>query len=696
MKGCKAVTKFVFKKPCRLVCKRITALSFATALLFSSVSVGVLVPETEVKAIAGVDDTAVLAEFLKIIIALASSAGGVSNDEMFTSADAAGITSWEDARGYIHGSFSGDPNFRSLFDFDDGRMIQVECMMAASVLMGGYVFSQKYLNKLWAQYDPREDGWDPEKWSDLTEKEKVKIIYDTSDVLLNAGIIPVGPPGGGDDNDNEDDTDGEKSKSHYKEGGKLIDENGDLLVLDTGAVNAAFTTATFQTVYYLAKKLNYEEKKDQLMGEKTGVFNYSFQDWADNIGSYPARSDIVALKSADLIPSASSQFDLSIGFTSYFFDNGTWGNPNYVNYSNTRIFPCLYWADDVPFLGLTTDKGIWSAGSALGNYHRFPTSTGNDYAGISPLPSGFAKINLHDGFRWRNSWSDFNFSEFDYLLKNRKVLSGKDKYCTAPWLIDCGTETNFSRFSVLIQSGDYTLNDLLKCMKDGWKGDQKKTWKSVEDKGETAKKAMESDKGKKYKDTGKKYNKDGNKTEGEGVSFSSLVDGMHTPSDHDMESSVTSPQTGVDDLLGGQVTIPDPVRFPSSEDYPDGAFYIPNAQIPSSPDTPDATPTPAPTPTPEPEPGVVPAIPGTDSEIQWYERFPFCIPWDLYNGVSALKANTKVPRFDLPFEIKRLGVSEKVTVDFSEYEKLAILCRWFFRLLFGVGLAMISRSIIKG
>ena len=161
MKRCKAVTKFVVKKPYLWVCKRITALLFAMALLFSSVSAGVLVPHAEVKAIAGVDDLTLLTEFLKMVIALASAAGGISNSEMLVSADAAGITSWEDARGYVHGSFSGDANFRELFDFDTEKLIQMECLMAAGVVMGGYVFSQKYLKKLWAQYDPREDGWDP-------------------------------------------------------------------------------------------------------------------------------------------------------------------------------------------------------------------------------------------------------------------------------------------------------------------------------------------------------------------------------------------------------------------------------------------------------------------------------------------------------------------------------------------------------
>lgn len=691
MKRCKAVTRFVVKKSCRRVCKRITSLLLAATLLFSSVSTGVLVPQTEVKAIAGVDDLTLLTEFLKMVIALASAAGGISNSEMLVSADAAGITSWEDARGYVHGSFSGDPNFQQLFDFDTEKLIQMECLMAAGVAMGGYVFSQKYLKKLWAQYDPREDGWDPEKWSDLTEKEKVKIIYDVSDVMVNAGIIPVGPPDGGDDDDKDEDPDGSNYKKHYKEGGKLIDEEGNLLVLESGAVNAAFTTATFQTVYYLAKKLNREEKKNQFIGEESGVFNYHFQDWAVQLPNSFSQVDVFSVYSSSLSSYPSAAF----GFAPTFLGkNDVRPNPNFDKFSVSHVYPCLFWKDGKPHLGMTTDKGFWSCPYAMKLKVKNSSSSSGNYVYFSPRTGEkFQEIDLHN---IPNMPTDFNYNEFDHLIRNRDVLISEDRNCVAPWLIDCETEPNFKKFTELVQSGDYTLNQLLECMRDGWKGLPKKSWQSVEDKGETAKKVINSDKGKKYKETGKKYSADGTKTEGEGVSFSSLVDGMTAP-EHDMEGSLTSPKTGADDLLGDQVTLPEPVKFPSSEDYPDGAFFIPNAEIPPSPpDKPDPTPTPTPEPTPTPAPGAAPVLPGTDSDLQWYERFPFCIPWDLYNGVSALQAKTKIPKWDIPFEIKRLNIKEKITIDLTPYEKLAAICRWFFRILFATGLVLISRHIIKG
>ena len=83
-------------------------------------------------------------------------------------------------------------------------------------------------------------------------------------------------------------------------------------------------------------------------------------------------------------------------------------------------------------------------------------------------------------------------------------------------------------------------------------------------------------------------------------------------------------------------------------------------------------------------------------EYQWYERFPFCIPWDIYDGVSMLNAKTKEPIFDMPFKIERLGIDEVIHVDLTDYDVLGVICRWFLRLMYILGLAILSRNIIRG
>lgn len=63
-------------------------------------------------------------------------------------------------------------------------------------------------------------------------------------------------------------------------------------------------------------------------------------------------------------------------------------------------------------------------------------------------------------------------------------------------------------------------------------------------------------------------------------------------------------------------------------------------------------------------------------------RFPFSIPWDLSRSVELLSAPAQVPVFEVDFMApisKRVGGwkgSTKITLDFSEFETLAALCRW--------------------
>ena len=66
--------------------------------------------------------------------------------------------------------------------------------------------------------------------------------------------------------------------------------------------------------------------------------------------------------------------------------------------------------------------------------------------------------------------------------------------------------------------------------------------------------------------------------------------------------------------------------------------------------------------------------------------------------VTVIGAEKKAPKWELPFVIKNksVNIDEKVTIDFSKYETLANICRWFFRLMFIAGLVVLTRFIIKG
>lgn len=73
------------------------------------------------------------------------------------------------------------------------------------------------------------------------------------------------------------------------------------------------------------------------------------------------------------------------------------------------------------------------------------------------------------------------------------------------------------------------------------------------------------------------------------------------------------------------------------------------------------------------------------------DKFPFCIPYDLYRAVKSLSTTgRKAPSFEVNF----LGTVE--TIDLSQFEGVAAVLRWGFLVAFNVGLIMVTRKLIKG
>jgi Periplasmic protein TonB, links inner and outer membranes len=725
------------KKFMRYVGKRGIAFLCIIAVLFSLVSVGIFTSEEkEVKAVAGVDDMVYMALW-ELTTILGSMAAGADRSEVVTPREAAGITDLPSAENYVRG-MTEHRNFLKVFDFSGIKTGIDQCnylttLFAKFYLSASYVISNEWMGKLLDQYDHMTDGTS---------------AIDVSNALasVTATVLQF-PNQGDDDDDNNEDEDEEKVlDSKYTVDTPL----GSIKVLPPNVIPAIFGSLLFSGIYALSKGVKTDHYADQFDPAKEdegaiGVFHYSFQDWNSGCTSVYSGSSFIDLKSLDLIPSETREFSLSYRFTRNFFDGvSAYGNPEYINYSSSHVYPCLYWSDQNPHLGITTDKGLWDCPNGLGYYYDFPSSSsGNGYVNISPLSTaGYQTYDLMKEFPWSFT-GGFNKNELIYLLKNREILDGEEKKCTAPWLIDCGTEENFKRFSKLIQSGEYTLNELLECMADGWKGLKTSTWTGIKDKGATAKKVLESEKGDKYKVTGTKTKPDGTKDIVKGITVDSVLAGMSA-----QENPSGNAGVGCREFLGDPVRGDEPVIFPTPETNPE---LFPNPVPGTDPDpNPGVDPDPGinPNPTTKPDPGTdpdsttkpdpgtdpdsttnpnpgtdpdptvkpggggsggsgdgseddptigsKPMVPGSSSDIQWYERFPFCIPWDIYEGVSALKANTKVPKWRIPFEIKRFGIKEGVTIDLSEYKTLRTICNWFLRILFVLGLVMISRNIIKG
>lgn len=72
------------------------------------------------------------------------------------------------------------------------------------------------------------------------------------------------------------------------------------------------------------------------------------------------------------------------------------------------------------------------------------------------------------------------------------------------------------------------------------------------------------------------------------------------------------------------------------------------------------------------------------------DRFPFSLPWDIFAILNLLRADPVAPQFDLPV----FGSEESVHVDLSVWDSVAVVTRGGTTILFALGLALRSRSLL--
>ncbi len=90
-----------------------------------------------------------------------------------------------------------------------------------------------------------------------------------------------------------------------------------------------------------------------------------------------------------------------------------------------------------------------------------------------------------------------------------------------------------------------------------------------------------------------------------------------------------------------------------------------------------------------------PSIPGLSlPEILFKEKFPFCLPWDVYNVFANLVAEPEAPVFEIPMKWEFLDIDYTLIIDFSMFDEIAKISRFFSSLGFVVFLILISRKVI--
>jgi hypothetical protein len=78
------------------------------------------------------------------------------------------------------------------------------------------------------------------------------------------------------------------------------------------------------------------------------------------------------------------------------------------------------------------------------------------------------------------------------------------------------------------------------------------------------------------------------------------------------------------------------------------------------------------------------------------DRFPFCIPFDLINSFKSFSAEKVTPKLDVTFPSIYGSKPTGFKIDFTQFDKIVAILRYFILLIFIVNLIKLTRSLIRG
>lgn len=534
--------------------------------------------------------------------------------------------------------------FVDKFDWDVSKYQRFCSAIGSLWLQADYIVTKDFCNKIWSNL--------PTDGSSALKPEDIVLDKDGATILQF-------PNKNEDDNQDEDEDDKSNDLAEIYQ----IKDNSIASTVFTGI----FTTKAFDMIYKALLGANAAQMEENLTNSDTAVCDYSVSYWQD----CPA------------------------------FIQGLFVN----NYDNDRLSEFVYRISS--FGSISTDAFIYPLTYKVSN-----SSSSFYKLGFAISSSGILKVNARKSVVgvWGGSEKEYYFKNgestlFDMVPGIQTTINDIPYYISSLWngrtllygtapmiqgdnVIDVGTEENFKQFCEYVSTGKYTLAELLNLMERGWiieinKG--KKEWEGVKNRGKTAKETLEDpEKGKKYK------------TEKGNISLGSLADGVaqSTPAHGqplyeflgdptegtELEiipsidpSTGTAPEIGTDPApgTGGQgVIIISPWTNVEVNDTWWGSDYAPTND-PNSGTAADPVPSTSPgnnsdndsSNTENDKNPVTPGLNGSNSpddssNIQWYQRFPFSIPWDVYRVISFFSKPAVVPKWTVPFKIKRLGIED--------------------------------------
>lgn len=151
----------------------------------------------------------------------------------------------------------------------------------------------------------------------------------------------------------------------------------------------------------------------------------------------------------------------------------------------------------------------------------------------------------------------------------------------------------------------------------------------------------------------------------------------------------------------------DPENYPQIIEVP---IYVPSVtpvsfpnQVPGSDPNPNPNPNPnpGPDPLPDPELGEVvidPSAVGNSVPLisNLGNRFPFSIPFDIYNLVSGLAVPREAPHFEFNIHLPTIDYDWHIVIDLSIWNSVAEIFRVCFLILFIIGLALFAYKHLFG
>lgn len=138
---------------------------------------------------------------------------------------------------------------------------------------------------------------------------------------------------------------------------------------------------------------------------------------------------------------------------------------------------------------------------------------------------------------------------------------------------------------------------------------------------------------------------------------------------------------------------PIPSKIPTDVPYPEDPV-VPDPVVPPAP-APDEDDLP-----PDADEGDDPFAGADEGKtIDWdplkglglHKKFPFCIPWDIFNSFRTFNVEGEAPCWKVEF----LNDTE-FAIDFSIFEPWAVIVRWGILILFNLGLILATRNLIRG